>query len=112
MAVSILYVANSLRGKVAGALHATEIPFVFDTERVKTAMPRPRRRSGGRVTNAYWVAFAKTGDPNGAGLPKWPRYSAAEDAIIDFTTKGPVAGPDPFKARLDIVGALASKRNQ
>ena len=39
-------------------------------------------------------------------------YSAAEDAIVDFTTKGPVAGPDPFKARLDVVEALASKRNQ
>ena len=66
----------------------------------------------GRATNAYWVAFAKSADPNAAGLPKWPRYSASEDAILDFTTTGPVAGPDPFKARLDVVEALAAKRNQ
>jgi para-nitrobenzyl esterase len=107
------YVASSLRGKVAGALHATEIPFVFNTERVKYGdATTAEDEATGRMTNAYWVAFAKTGDPNGAGLPKWPRYSAAEDAIMDFTTKGPVAGPDPFKARLDVVEALASKRNQ
>jgi para-nitrobenzyl esterase len=107
------YVASSLRGKVAGALHATEIPFVFHTERVKYGdATTPEDEAIGKAANAYWVAFAKTGDPSAPGLPKWPRYTAAEDAIVDFTITGPVAGPDPFKARLDAVERLASKRNQ
>ena len=32
----------------------------------------------------YWVNFAKTGNPNGAGLPNWPQYKAAEDLTLEF----------------------------
>ena len=39
----------------------------------------------------YWTNFAKTGDPNGAGLPKWPKYDTAARGFIEFTDNGPVA---------------------
>ena len=58
--------------------------------------------------NAYWAAFAKTGDPNGAGRPKWPAYKAATDEIMDFTAAGPAPKPDPRRERLDFVDRLAS----
>ena len=46
------------------------------------------------VSNAmqgYWTNFARTGDPNGSGLPKWPKFDAAARAYIDLTAQGPVA---------------------
>ena len=39
----------------------------------------------------YWTNFAKTGDPNGAGLPVWPKFDPAKRAYIQFTDAGPVA---------------------
>jgi len=33
---------------------------------------------------AYWVQFAKTGNPNGAGLPEWPRYQPDSDEYLEF----------------------------
>jgi carboxylesterase type B len=29
-------------------------------------------------------SFARTGDPNGAGLPEWPRYDAANRSCLVF----------------------------
>jgi para-nitrobenzyl esterase len=104
------YVASSLRGKAAGALHATEIPFVFSTVRAKYKdATTPDDEAAGKAATAYWVAFATTGDPNAKDLPKWPRYTAETDQILDFTAAGPVAKADPWKARLDLVEQLSTK---
>jgi len=32
--------------------------------------------------NAAWGQFAAAGDPNGAGVPAWPRYDAARDSTL------------------------------
>jgi len=103
------YVASSLRASVKGAYHATEIPFVFETVRAKYGeATTPEDEKLAAAANAYWTNFAKTGDPNGGGLPGWPAYTAAKDEILDFTLAGPVAGPDPWKARLDLLEKAAS----
>jgi para-nitrobenzyl esterase len=36
------------------------------------------------MMSAYWVQFAKTGDPNRPGLPLWPAYEAQEDRHLEF----------------------------
>lgn len=105
------YVAESLRAKVKGAPHATEIPFVFDTVAAKYGKDlTDADRAAAQAANAYWANFAKTGNPNGPGLPKWPAYSAKTDVLMDFTFTGPVAKPDPLKDRLDLVEKLANQK--
>jgi para-nitrobenzyl esterase len=103
------YVASSLRAGQKGALHATEIPFVFGTVRAKyEGATTPEDEAMGEVMNAYWAAFAKSGDPNGDGRAKWPSYTADQDEVMDFAASGAAAKADPWRTRLDLVERLAS----
>ncbi len=107
------YVAESQRDKWKGAPHATEIPFAFDTVEARYGKDLTAAdKATARAMHTYWVNFGKTGDPNGNGVPEWPRYSADKDILLDFTDDGPVAMPDPWKARLDLVEAIAERASQ
>lgn len=92
------YVAESV--KTPGAQHASDIPFFFDTQAIKYgAATTPRDNAMGAVISDYLVNFAKTGNPNGTRLPKWPRYAAPADILMDFAADGtPRAGKDPLNA--------------
>ena len=49
----------------------------------------------------YWTNFAKTGDPNGSGLPQWPQYNkTSEVLILDRETQ---ATPDATRARYEFL---------
>jgi len=105
------YVAESMRKQWKGAPHATEIPFVFDTVAARYGKElTDADRATARAANAYWVNFAKTGDPNGSGLAEWPKYSPQSDMLMDFSLTGPVAKPDAWKGRLDLIERLAGPK--
>jgi para-nitrobenzyl esterase len=59
-----------------GATHAAEIPYMFDNLAPPSPWTEVDRRLAD-VMSSYWVNFARTGDPNGAGLPVWPAYRDA-----------------------------------
>ena len=81
------YVASSVGG--TNAYHATDIPFFFDTQAIKYgAATTPRDNRMGDIMSGYLVNFVKTGDPNGADLPQWPRYRADTGKQMDFATSG------------------------
>jgi para-nitrobenzyl esterase len=105
------YVIESMRKQWPGAPHATEIPFVFDTVEARYGKDlTPSAKAIAQAANAYWVNFAKTGNPNGKGLPEWPAYSPKTDMLMDFTLTGPQAAADPWKQRLDLIEGLASSK--
>lgn len=95
------YVADSIGKK--GAEHATDIPFFFDTTTIKYGDATTAKDVGmGKAISAYLVNFVKKGDPNGNGLPIWPRYAKASDQLMDFADTGkPVPQKDPLGPQID-----------
>jgi para-nitrobenzyl esterase len=93
-----------------GAPHASEIAYVFNNLSARRGgAPTPKDQEVAKLMNAYWANFAKTGNPNGSGLPKWPVYDSKKDEIIEFQLDGtPVGKPDPKKARLDVIEKAAN----
>ena len=103
------YVQTSAREQMrAGAPHGGEIGYVFGTLSAgRGGAPTPEDLAVSRMAQGYWVNFARTGDPNGAGLPAWPRHDPGKDLIFDFRPDGSAgAGPEsPESAsRRDAVG--------
>jgi para-nitrobenzyl esterase len=85
------------------ATHTAEIPYVFDNLRAPRVFPDASSpeltaasasdRALAERVSSYWVNFARTGDPNGTGLPRWPAFS---DASATPTIIGEIdEAPDP-----------------
>jgi para-nitrobenzyl esterase len=82
--------------------HTVEIPFVFNN--IKIAGPliskMPEAYVLAEKVSAAWVAFARTGNPNTSGLPKWPAYSAASRDTMLFNDASRVEQDPDRGARL------------
>jgi para-nitrobenzyl esterase len=91
-----------------GAGHGSDISFVFNTLDAPRFGPPSKPTEAeyklAKKMNAYWANFAKTGNPNGAGLPTWPAYNNQNQDMLDVELDGKIVNkPDPRKARFDVV---------
>ena len=83
-----------------GAFHSDDIEYVFGTLDSRPEMKiRPEDRALSELMQQYWTNFAKTGDPNGPGLPKWPTYNAAGNWQVMHLDGTPEAKPDGLRPR-------------
>jgi para-nitrobenzyl esterase len=53
----------------------------------------PKDRALADTIAGYWVNFASSGDPNGAGRPAWPRFRAADGPILRLDEPAAVGAP-------------------
>jgi para-nitrobenzyl esterase len=84
------------------AFHSDDIEYVFgtlDTRPGETVRPEDRKLSEQMMS--YWTNFAKTGDPNGAGLPEWPKYDK-DDSLIHLDS-AITSGPDTLRPRYEFL---------
>lgn len=74
---SYIYFFNrQLPGDNAGAFHSSELWYVFHTMNRCWRPWEPCDYTLEAAMSSYWANFAKTGDPNGKGLPTWRPYTA------------------------------------
>lgn len=82
----------------SGAFHSDDIEYVFGTlDSRQEATWRPEDRALSEEMQTYWTNFAKKGDPNGKGLPKWPKYKG-KDWDVMYLDQPSVAKPDAQRA--------------
>jgi para-nitrobenzyl esterase len=75
------------KGKYAGrgAFHGLELYFVAGFLRQdRWGEPDAEDRKLMDLISGYWTQFAKTGDPNGPGLPPWPVYDPKADLVLEI----------------------------
>ena len=84
-----------------GASHFAELWYVFDHLDQEPWRWSPADRKLAEEISGYWVNFAKSGNPNGPGLPLWPVFANSDGKVLylgDPITVGGVANIDSMKA--------------
>jgi para-nitrobenzyl esterase len=82
-----------------GANHTAEIEYVFNNLVSPWSYADVDRRLADAMSS-YWTNFAKTGNPNGSGLPQWMPYDLNDEPYMEFGD-APAMGRHMKKARLD-----------
>ncbi len=98
--------ANSREWMPFGAGHEAEIAYVFHNINARRGVAETTTTDEevAHILNTYWANFAKTGNPNGEGLPLWPGYDTEKEEILDIQPDGQIVGKsDTRKQRLDVI---------
>lgn len=93
-------------GSKRRAAHSWEIEYVFNVIESKDL---PWTEDDLRIADqmsSYWSNFAKTGNPNGDGLPAWPRFSGSASKPVLHIDESPEIREDTHRARYEFLGEL------
>jgi para-nitrobenzyl esterase len=68
-----------------GAAHSAELPYMFDHVMAPSDDFEPQDKAVSEAMAGAWVAFAKTGNPNGPGVPEWPPYRQPTYRYLNYS---------------------------
>jgi para-nitrobenzyl esterase len=89
-----------------GAYHSAEIEFVFEALPSKNLPWRPEDEKLSDLMSTYWTNFAKTGDPNGPGLPHWPAYNGPQKYEVMHLGPTPHSAPEEHRSRYEFLDSV------
>ncbi len=92
---------------IYGAYHAGDLPYMFGNftgDHFDPTEPDKTQRAVSGQMMRYWTNFARSGDPNGEGLPLWPL--AEYENTMYFAPDGVQSRKDSWIARLDALNEL------
>ncbi len=95
------YYYNNHGPQVEGSGHGSDVPFHFQTLSVR-GTPSKENLALSEMISSYDVNFAKTGDPNGKGLPPWPAFTDKNQLVMVFDA-APSARPYPLLQRVRVL---------
>lgn len=94
-----------------GAGHGSDVPYVFSPADTLLVRASAADRAFSQTMQRYWTNFAKTGNPNGAGLTEWPTFHEPDGKVMQFGTDFSVQ-PVPNLAQLKVLDTyFAGRRN-
>ncbi len=86
-----------------GAFHTGEVAYVMDNLKFFNRPFEPVDQPLATLMSAYWVNFIIKGNPNGKGLPPWPKFNTQNyPAMVFDKTSGKQLLPD--KDELEFMG--------
>lgn len=96
-----------------GAYHSADIEYVFETLDSKNLPWTDADRKLSDIISSYWTNFAKNGDPNGHGLPKWPEDTKSDGYEVMHLVEGagatPRAAPDTVGPRYQLLDRISAE---
>jgi para-nitrobenzyl esterase len=95
-------------------VHSGELAYVFGnlwSSGSQAGAFEEADRTLSSFVQRYWTNFARSGDPNGAGVPPWPRYDAGQRRFLEFTRAADVvAGANQRRAFCELFAEAENRR--
>ena len=94
---------------VPRSFHGAEIPYVFGSLGAREWPWEPVDHTLSDMMSSYWANFARTGDPNGGDLPRWPAFDPSAPSVMFFGNESGL-GAVPNKDRLEFWDAFYARQ--